>query len=368
VASMWQSRLEGDLKDEGEVKKTTVDLPQGAGASKVASMWQSKLEEKPTEPKIEKGSAPRRTGPSALATAWEQNATTSSSTTSSAKKDIDELKALMAKEREQVMGLGASSGGNLGGSSELFTSDEEETDILLNFLSTHLKGETIPQKLPLKASNPNVFSDLSDGIALCKFFNKMIPDMLDVRVITARVNDRRDKIDNWNLCVQSGKGAGCRLHDVKVDALADGDPESIQKVIFQITKVGLETDIKMCEDFLCDWIPDADPDSLAVMNIDDLLIKWVNSVAKKAGHTRVAKSINKDFQDSYLFSVLFNEFMGVPIDLDLNELERAEQVVMSSTQLNRGPVVTLQGIVDGVYWQNYFLLCSILLTAAEMSN
>jgi len=277
---------------------------------------------------------------------------------------------MMAKEREQVMGLAASSSGNLGSSTSesMFTNDEEETDILLNFMNTHLKGETIPQKLPLKPSNPNIFSDLSDGIALCKFFNKMIPDMLDVRVITARVNDRRDKVDNWNLCVQSGKAAGCRLNDVKVDALADGDPESIQKVIFQVAKVGLETDIKMCEDFLLDWIPGADSDSIAVMNIDDLLIKWVNSVAKKAGHTRVAKSISKDFQDSYLFSVLFNEFMGVPIDLELNELERAEQVVMSSTQLNRGPVVTLQGIVDGVYWQNYFLLCSILLTAAEMSN
>jgi len=335
----------------------------------VASMWQSKLEEKPAEPKIEKGAGPRRTGPSALATAWEQNASTSASTSSTAKKDIEELKALMAKEREQVLGgsQGGTSSSNIG-TSEVFTTEEEEVDILLNFLSTHLEGETIPQKLPLHPSDPDVFSSLSDGIALCKFFNKMIPDMLDVRVITSRVNERRDKIDNWNLCVQSGRAAGCRLHDVKVDALADGDPEAIQKVIFQVAKVGLETDIKMCDDFLCDWIPGIDVNAIEVMNIDDLLVKWVNSVAKKAGHTRVAKNITKDFQDSFLFSVLFNELMGVPVDLDLNELERADQVVMSSTTLNRGPVVTLQGIVDGVYWQNYFLLCSILLTAAEMGK
>jgi len=192
--------------------------------------------------------------------------------------------------------------------------------------------------------------------------------MLDVRVINSKINERRDKIENWNLCVQSGRAAGCRLHDVKAEALADGNPEAIQKVIFQISKVGLETDIKMCDDYLCDLITGVDVDAIAVMNIDDLLLKWVNCVVKKAGHSRIAKNISKDFQDSFLYSVLFNELMGVSIDVDLNELERAELVVMSSTQLNRGPVVTLPGIVDGVYWQNYFLLCSILLTAAEMSK
>jgi len=272
----------------------------------------------------------------------------------------------MAKEREQILGGPVSSGG--GGGADSFSADEDEVDILLHFLSTHLKGETIPQKLPFKASNPKTFSDLSDGIALCKFFNKMIPDMLDVRVITTRVNEKRDKVDNWNLCVQSGKAAGCRLNDIKVDALAEGNAEAIQKVIFQVGKVGLETDIKMCDDYLCDLIHGVGVDDIAVMNIDDLLLKWVNAVVKKAGHSRAAKNISKDFQDCFLYTVLFNELLGQELDLDLNELERAELVVMSSADLKRGPVITLPGIVEGVYWQNYFFLCSILLTAADMAK
>jgi len=56
------------------------------------------------------------------------------------------------------------------------------------------------------------------------------------------------------------------------------------------------------------------------------------------------------------------------LDLELNELERAEQVLMSSSELNRGPVITLPGIVEGVYWQNYILLCSLFLTASELGK
>uniref|UniRef100_A0A6B2KXF8 Calponin-homology (CH) domain-containing protein n=1 Tax=Arcella intermedia TaxID=1963864 RepID=A0A6B2KXF8_9EUKA len=362
VANLWQSREQGKEAEPQEIKKTTVDIPAGGGASKVASLWQSKVEEKPAEPKLEKGQTPRRTGPSTLAAKWEQNAnSTPSATTPNSKKDIDELKQLMAKEREVLSSRPSDS--------SQFTNDPDEAEILLHFLSTGLKGEKIPQSLPLKSDNPNVWSDLSDGIALCRFFNKMVPDIMDVRVINARVNDKRDKTENWNLCVQSARSAGCRLHDVKIEALVEGDPVSIQNVIFQIAKVGLETDIKMYEEYLADWISEMDADALAVANIDDVLIKWVNAVVAKAGHSRVAKNLTKDFQDSFLLVVLFNEILGVGIDLeDATDLERAEMILMSSSDLNRGPLITLPGIVDGVYWQLYFLLSSLLLTAAELGK
>jgi len=287
------------------------------------------------------------------------SATSSTSSTSSAKKDIDDLKAMMAKEREQLLGGGSAN--------ESFSIEEEEIEILINFLNTSLKGEPLPFKLPLQVSSPNLWDNLSDGVALCRYFNKTIPDMLDVRVITTKVGDRRDKIDNWNLCVQSARGAGCRLHDVKVESLADGDPISIQKVLFQIAKIGLETDLKMFEEYLAEFIPDADPDALAGMSLDEILLKWVNSSLSKYGHSRTINNLTADLQDSYVFIVLLNETLGMSLDLDANELERAQSVVMSSSEIGKGPVVTLQGIVDGSYWQNCIFLASLLLTAAEMS-
>jgi len=191
--------------------------------------------------------------------------------------------------------------------------------------------------------------------------------MLDVRVITTKIGDKRDKIDNWNLCVQSARGAGCRLHDVKVESLADGDPISTQKVLFQIAKIGLETDLKMFEEYLAEFIPDADPDALAGMSLDEILTKWVNSLLSKNGHSRAINNLTSDLQDSYVFIVLLNETLGMSLDLDANELERAQSVVMSSSEIGKGPVITLQGIVDGSYWQNCIFLASLLLTAAEMS-
>jgi plastin-1 len=338
-----------------------VDLPLGTGASKVAQQWQSKLDEKPPEPKIERGISKRFTSP--LASQWEKNANTTTATTPGAKKDLDDLKALMAKEREQVLSPGGATAGVAS-----FSTEEDDVEILINILNTHLKGEQISQRLPLKASSPNLWTDLSDGVALCKFFNKTIPDMLDVRVITMKVTERRDKVDNWNLCVQSARGAGCRLHDVKVDSLADGDPISIQKVIFQIAKIGLETDLKMFEEFLSEFIPDAsDPDSLAGMSLDEILLKWINHILKKSGHSRrPVHNLTTDLQDSSVYIVLLNETLGLSLEQDSNELELAQSVVMSSAEINKGPVITLQGIVDGSYWQNCIFLASLLLTAADV--
>jgi len=356
VAAVWQNR-EAGAEPEPEIKKTTVE---GLGASKLAQQWQKQLEEKPAEPQIERGGTPaKRAGPSALASQWEKTANTTASTASGAKKDLDDLRSMMAKERETVMGGGAPS--------ETFSTDEEEVEILIHILNTSLKAEKIPQ-IPLKFSSESLWDDLSDGITMCKFFNKTIPDMLDVRVITSKVSDRKDKIDNWNLCVNSARGAGCRLHDVKAEELADADPIAIQKVIYQIAKIGLETDLKMFEDYLADFIPDADPDTLAGMSLDEILLKWINATLKKNGHSRAVANLTSDLQDSFVFTVLLNETLGMSLEADDNELEMAQSIVMSSSEIGKGPVITLQGICDGSYWQNCIFLASLLLTAAEMSN
>jgi len=342
-------------------------MPLGTGASKVAQQWQKQLDEKPAEPQIERGVS-KRMGPSNLASQWEKNAQATSATTSSTKKDIEDLKAMMAKEREQLLSgsLGGSGGG--GSPSESFTTEEEDVEILIHILNTYLKGEPLAQKLPFSASSPSLWTDLSDGIALCRLFNKTIPDMLDVRIITTKVASLRDKVDNWNLCVNTAKGAGCRVHDLKAESLAEADPIAIQKIIFQIAKIGLETDIKMFEDYLSEYLPDVDPDIMAGMSLDEVLIKWINASMKKYGHSRSVNNLTSDLQDSYVFIVLLNENLGMSIDLETDELERAQSVVMSSGEIGRGPVITLQGVVDGNYWQNCIFLASLLLTAAEMSN
>jgi hypothetical protein len=266
----------------------------------------------------------------------------------------------MAKEREQLLSPGTAG-------IDTFSTEEDEVDILINILNTNLRGEQIPHRLPFKTSSPNLWQDLSDGIALCKFFHRTIPDMLDTRVITLKVSEKRDKVDNWNLCVQSARGAGCRLHDVKIDSLADGDPISIQNVIFQIAKIGLETDIKLLEEFVSEFMPDTDIDTIAGMSIDEILLKWINHLLRKSSPSRPPlHNLTTDLQDASVYIVLLNETLGLSLEQDANELERASSVVMSSAEINKGPVITLQGIVDGSYWQNCIFLASLLLTDSEL--
>jgi len=102
---------------------------------------------------------------------------------------------------------------------------------------------------------------------MCKFFNSMIPDILDERTITKNATQKQDKIDNWNLCVQSARGAGCRLHDVKPENLAAANTKEIKKVMWQIVKLGLEMDVKMNEEYLVKIMPEIDPAKITDMPV-----------------------------------------------------------------------------------------------------
>jgi len=298
---------------------------------------------------------------------WEQQAAASeSSSTSAAKKDLDDLKAMMAKERAQLLGPGGGGGGSL--ADGVFLGDSDELAILAHFLNEQLLDEpNLPHDMPLDAADASlVFEQLSDGITMCYFFDKMIPEVMDVRVITRKIKDDRDKIDNWNLCVNSCKGSGCRLPDVKAEDLAAADPEQIMKVIWQIVKVGLETEIKTNSDYLQNIFPDKSLDEIEAMPLEKLLLAWVNTIVQQKSKGRVAKSIANDFKDSYFYLTLFDEILATGLDLidEPDDTIKAEAVVATSKELGRGLVITELGIIEGVYWMNFIFLASILLTAS----
>jgi len=46
---------------------------------------------------------------------------------------------------------------------------------------------------------------------------------------------------------------------------------------------------------------------------------------------------------------------------------KAAEVLINSELLDRGPVVTVEGILKGIYWQNVVLLASLFITAASLT-
>jgi len=263
-------------------------------------------------------------------------------------KDMEDLKALMAKERETttfpVNEFGKSS-----------------QNILLYYLNlSHVADVTF------LSDNPLLFEKLSDGVVMCRFFDNKVPEVLDARIITTQIREKRDKIDNWNLCVQSVRAVGGRLHDVQVENLADGDSQQILKVLWAIIKLGLEKEVKACRKYCTKIFADSDHET---WNLETTLLNWVNEIAANKGVSRTASSITEDFKDSYFYLMLMDEVLetGNAMMSGTDDQRKATEVIISSELLDRGDVITMEGILKGIYWQNIVLLVSLFVTAATLS-
>jgi len=259
----------------------------------------------------------------------------------------------MAREREALEG-------DTNQDSGAFTDDKEELEILVKFMNEHLalvdEGK-LTHGMPLSHEDDAIFESLSDGITICHLFNQLIPEQLDESAISI------DKTENWNLCINACNASGCRMTDINVEELEVGNPEHIQKVIFQIIKLGLETDVKLQEDYIKSLLPD---DDVIEWSIDKLLLTWVNTIVDQHGHSRHSTSVTKDFKDSFFYMVLLDHITGSGVDLldeEDNEL-KAMDVSDKSKDLGKGAVITINGILEGTYWQNFIFLASLFLTAA----
>jgi len=190
------------------------------------------------------------------------------------------------------------------------------------------------------------------------------PSVLDVRVVTKRVKDKRDKVDNWNLCVQSGRGVGCRINNVKTDDLANGDPDQIKTVIWQILKTSLETKVRKQRKYLASIIPDQNLDKAP---IDDILVAWANALVQKAGHPFKATDIDTGFKDVNMYVALLDSILSTGVDsLGTDDLDKAIDVETNADLLGQGQIIQAEGILDAFYWMNWAFLATLLLEAAAM--
>jgi len=402
VASKWQTRLQGGTveQDEKEVKKTKVEMPEGTGASKVASVWQTRLQggeeedkdkdkdkdtvtprparagpaigqvwekslkedEKEKEKDRETAPTPKKGGPT-VGSLWEKNVSASGpekSTGGVRTSELDDLKKMMQKEKDVLM--------NKTTEPEIAVEGEEASKVLFGFMNKALDGLK-GIKTPLDSEDPDSWQYLSDGISMCHFFDKMVPDVLDIRALTKKISSDQDKIDNWNLCVNSARGSGCRLNDVKVNLLATGDVESIKKVIWQIIKVSCEVKVRAKKDYLSTVI-DEDIETALKWPLEKLLIAWANVVVKKTGQSFSATSITTGFKDVNMYIILLDAITGCGTDaLSLEDnLDRAIEAEANVDLLEEGTVIIAEGILDGIYWMNYAFLSVLLIKAAEKAE
>jgi hypothetical protein len=248
----------------------------------------------------------------------------------------------------------------------------EDTSILFNFINNALVGDMqLKNELPLKITNAEqCFKILSDGIILCKFFDKMIPGCLDVRAINYKITTLpRDIIENWNLCVNSGKAVGCRLHDIDIRELSAGKSDALLRLTWQIIRVGLENRMRKHQSLIKKFVgADDDMENMIRLPAETLLCRWVNWVMQTSRHNRHVNSFESDFKDCEVLIVLLHSFAPTLVDKQqlLSEKDitkRAQKVVDLTAKMKIPGLVTVNGITQGILWQIFLLLATLFLAS-----
>jgi len=259
------------------------------------------------------------------------------------KKDIELLKSIMAKERQMTMQFSRSS-----------------QHILFNFLN----ASGVYEK-KLDPENLSVYDKLSDGVIIAQFFQKHFPKYF-IQDIKTHLRERQDRVDNFNLCLQACNSAGVNNPDISIDLLLEGEFQQIGMLLWDIVKLILFEEVKSQSDYIKFIFKSL---NFISWDLDTLLLNWANKILLQRGITRTVANFSEDFKDSFVYLTLMDIILETGTDILSNEdvCVRAKEVVISSALLERESVITEEGILKGIYWQNVTLLSSLFITATALT-
>ena len=78
-----------------------------------------------------------------------------------------------------------------------------------------------------------------------KLVNTAVPGTIDERVINVSKLDAPRISENFTLFLNSARAIGCRVRDIKVTQLVDGDPELLVEIAWQVVRAGLLHRLRM---------------------------------------------------------------------------------------------------------------------------
>lgn len=132
-----------------------------------------------------------------------------------------------------------------------------------------------------------------------KLICKLYPNQLDERAITLDVGDKRDKQDNMNLALLTGKGIGLCLNSVKIEDLMEDQEEAFLRLIWQIFKGYYLNNVKKNKAQL-ELIKEGDEEKPGLLLPETIITRWVNVHLEKAGVSKRLKNFPQDLKVNIL--------------------------------------------------------------------
>lgn len=168
--------------------------------------------------------------------------------------------------------------------------------------------------MPINPEGLDLCDKVADGVLLCKFINKAVPDTIDMRAVNLPRKRGLNKFEineNMELAINAAKGIGVQVINVGGAELQVGKqyPHLVLGIIWQLVKIQLLNSINL-RNFpeLARLLEEGETlEDLMKLPPDQLLLRWFNYHLAEAGHHRRVNNFGGDLKDSENYSVLMHQ-------------------------------------------------------------
>eukprot|EP01120_Amphizonella_sp_Union-15-10_P011300 TRINITY_DN474_c0_g2_i1.p1 TRINITY_DN474_c0_g2~~TRINITY_DN474_c0_g2_i1.p1 ORF type:complete len:522 (-),score=107.79 TRINITY_DN474_c0_g2_i1:73-1638(-) len=235
------------------------------------------------------------------------------------------------------------------------TYSEEEQEAFVEWINDQLRGDKdLGKRIPI--SKDKLFTEISDGLLICKLINHAVPDTIDERVLNKGVNPNIfKKTENQNVCINSASSIGCNVVNIGAGDLIEGTPHLVLGLIWQIIRIGLLNQVNLVQHpELYRLLEDGEKiEDLMKLPPEQILLRWVNYHLKNAGSNKRINNFSGDIKDSEAYTILLNQIApkdkGVNTDAlsvkDVNK--RAELVLDNADKIGCRKFLKPRDIVKG---------------------
>ncbi|KAG5183492.1 actin binding protein, partial [Tribonema minus] len=234
-------------------------------------------------------------------------------------------------------------------------SDEERIAFTEHINNCLQRDKDVGPRLPMQTESEQLFSEVADGLLLCKLINHAEFDTIDERALNlptaAKPLNVFQMVENMNLALNAAKSIGCVVTNVNAKDIIDGNPILILGLIWQIIRIQLLSSISLtaCPELVALLNEDEALDDLLALQPEAILLRWFNHHLKGAGCPRKVGNFGKDLSDGVALSTLLHVLDPVSCDLceERDALDRAAHIINNAKAMGVETFIRPTDIVSG---------------------
>ncbi|EGT32888.1 hypothetical protein CAEBREN_08893 [Caenorhabditis brenneri] len=243
----------------------------------------------------------------------------------------------------------------------------EEEVAFVDFINKQLKeDEQLMHLLPVQHPS-QLYSELQDGLILCKLINLTVPGTIDERAINTGEMHVFKRMENLTLALKSAQSIGVNIVNIDSKDLFDGTAHLVLGIIWQLIRIKLFNQINLqhCPGLFRLLRDSESLEDLHKMSPEEILLRWVNYHLAGSESERTMINFTSDVADSEVYTHLLYQIAapehGVTLEpLNTRDvLERADRMLKEAEKLDSREFISAQDVVGGNHKLNMAFVANL---------